>query len=449
MSRRGRVGSSNQFYWELPERQAPIVVLAAVALALSGCQSEKSQPKGEADRASPAVSVVVATVVHKTVPILSELTARTDANDSVDIRARVKAFLQTQNYVEGTPVKAGQVLFTLDRREYEAQQLQAKAQLAKAQADLAQAKEKSLVDTAEANLQIAKAQLNKTDQDVKRLKPLAEQQAVPQQDYDNALAAQQAARADVEGRQATLSTAKVNQEASIQVAQAAVEAANAAIRQADLNLEYCKITAPISGIAGTRQVAPGNLVGQGEATLLTTVSNVDPMRVYVSISEREYLMYQRLRSEGKSKGGKDLELILADGSVFPEKGHLIIADRAVDLKTGTLSLVTEFPNPKALLRPGQFGRIRFASTVAENALLVPQKAVSEIQSTKVVYVVGSDNKVALRSVTLGDRVGQDYIITDGVKAGERIIIEGIQKARPGSTVTPTEHPISVETASAK
>jgi len=423
--------------------------LAATAILMTGCNSGKMESKGEADRAAPAVSVVVTSVVQKTVPILTELTARTDATDSVDIRARVKSFLQTQAYVEGTMVKAGQVLFTLDKREYDAKLLQAQAQLARAKADLAQAQERSLVDTAEANLQIARAQLNKTDQDVKRLKPLAEQQAVPQQDYDNATAAQQGAQADVEGRQASLNTAKVNQTTSIQVAQAAVAAANANIREAELNLEYCRITSPIGGIAGTRQVAPGNLVGQGDATLLTTVSNVDPMRVFVSISEREYLTYQRMKAEGKMKGGAQLELILADGSTFPEKGRLIIADRAVDLKTGTLSLVTEFPNPKALLRPGQFGRIRFAAVVAENALLVPQKAVTEIQSTKVVYVVGADNKVALRSVTLGDRVGQDFIITEGVKAGERIIVEGLQKARPGSSVNPTEHAASVETASSK
>ena len=154
-------------------------------------------------------------------------------------------------------------------------------------------------------------------------------------------------------------------------------------------MEYCTVTSPITGIAGIRQVAPGNLVGQGDATLLTTVSNVNPMRVYVSISEREYLMYQRMRAEGKMKGrGGDLELILADGSIFPEKGRIIIADRAVDLKTGTLSLVAEFPNPKALLRPGQFGRVRLAATVAENALLVPQKAVTQMQSANVVYIVG-------------------------------------------------------------
>ncbi len=217
-----------------------------------------------------------------------------------------------------------------------------------------------------------------------------------------------------------------------------MEAANASIRQAELNLEYCSITTPITGIAGTRQIAPGNLVGNGEATLLTTVSNVNPMRVYVSISESDYLMYQRLRAQGKMKGGAgQLELILADGSTFPEIGRIIIADRAVDVKTGTLSLVAEFPNPNALLRPGQFGRVRMAATVAENALLVPQKAVTEIQSTKVVYVIGTDNKVALRSVTLGARVGPDYIVTDGVKAGERIVTEGLQKVRPGMIVNPT------------
>jgi membrane fusion protein, multidrug efflux system len=291
--------------------------------------------------------------------------------------------------------------------------------------------------------------LNKENQDVKRLKPLAEARAVPQQDYDNALAGQQGARADVEGRKASLSTAQVNQAASIQQAEAAVLSAKAAIAQAELNVEYCTITSPVDGIAGTRLVAPGNLVGSGEPTLLTTVSNVNPMRVYVSIPERDYLIYQRMRSEGKMKGGAELDLVLADGTTFPHKGRIIIADRAVDLKTGTLNLVAEFPNPNALLRPGQFGRVRLAATTAENALLVPQKAVSELQSAKVVYLVGPDNKVQIRSVTLGDRVGQDYIITEGLKAGDRIITEGIQKVRPGAVVQPTEEPASRESGDAK
>ena len=430
--------------WKRPHA----AIALAIAILLTGCNGEKTGGKGHADRAAPAVSVVIAPVVQKTVPIFTELTARTDATDSVDIRARVKAFLRTQDYTEGTMVQAGQVLFTLDKREYEAQLMQATAQLAKAKADLAQAQEKSLVETAQANLQVGLARLNKTDQDVKRLKPLAEKRAVPQQDYDDALAAQQAAKADLEGRQAALNTAKVNQTATILQAQAAVEAANASIRTAELNVEYCSITTPVSGIAGTRQVAPGNLVGQGEPTLLTTVSNVNPMRVFVSISEREYLNYQRMKAEGKLKTGAELQLIMADGSVFPEKGRIIVVDRAVDLKTGTLSIVAEFPNPKALLRPGQFGRVRMAATVAENALLVPQKAVTEMQSAKIVYVVGDNNEVALRSVTLGERVGQDYIVTEGVKAGERIIVEGLQKVRAGDTVNPTTRPATSERAAA-
>lgn len=431
--------SNRNRYW-------PLLVLA---LFIIGCEHGKEEPKADATAAGAAVPVVVAAVQQKTVPIYTELTARTDAHDTIDIRARVKAFLQAQNYQEGTMVKKGQVLFTLDKREYEAQMQQARAQLAKAEADLAQAREKSVVDTANANLDIAVASLNKADQDVKRLKPLAEVKAVPQQDYDNALAAQQAARADVEGRKASLSTTHVNQTASIQQAEAAVLSAKATIAQAELNIEYCTITSPVDGIAGTRLVAPGNLVGSGEPTLLTTVSNVNPLRVYVSIPERDYLIYQRMRSEGKMKGGAELDLVLADGTTFPYKGRIIIADRAVDLKTGTLNLVAEFPNPNALLRPGQFGRVRLAATTAENALLVPQKAVSELQSAKVVYLVGPDNKVQIRSVTLGDRVGQDYIITEGLKAGDRIIIEGIQKVRPGAVVQPTEKPISRESGDAK
>jgi membrane fusion protein, multidrug efflux system len=445
------MSSASTCYWKRPVRPLKSVVfVAAASIFLTACGGGKQEAGGAAGPAAPAVSVVVAPVVQKTVPLLTELTARTDATESVEIRARVKAYLQAQNYEEGTMVKAGQVLFTLDKREYEAQMMQAKAQMAKAQADLAQAREKTVIDTAQANVDIALARLNKADQDVRRLKPLAEQKAVPQQDYDNALAEQQAARADVDGRKASLNTARVNQTAGIQQAEAAVEAANASIRQAELNLEYCNITSPINGIAGIRLVAPGNLVGQGEATLLTTVSNVDPARVYISISEADYLMYQNLRAQGKLQGrAAELDLVLADGSVFPEKGHLIIADRAVDLKTGTLSLVAQFPNPKSTLRPGQFGRVRLAATVAENALLVPQKAVSDVQSTKVVYVVGADNKVALRSVTLGNRVGQDYVVTEGVKAGERIVVEGLQKVRPGSVVNPTDQPVSSEGAVTK
>ncbi len=440
--------------WKRLKRPLRVVACTAAIVAavilLARCGGDKDAVKAKEGSAIPPVSVVVTPVIQRNVPIFTELTARIDATDSVDIRARVKSFLLRQSYDEGKMVKAGQVLFTLDKREYEAQLMQAKAQLAKAQADLTQAQDRTVVAVAEANLNIALAQLNKTNQDVNRLKPLAALRAVPQQDYDNALAAQQGAKADVESKQAALNTSKVNQIAAIQQGQAAVASANASIQRDELNVEYCTITTPIAGIAGTRQVAPGNLVGQGEPTLLATVSNVNPVRVYVSISESDYLLYQRMKAQGKLRdSGGELQLILSDGSIFAEKGHIIIADRAVDLKTGTLSIVAEFPNPESLLRPGQFGRVRLAASVAENALLVPQKAVTELQSAKVVYVVGPDNKVALRSVVLGARVGQDYIVTDGVKSGERIIVEGLQKVRPGDTVNPTDQPLTTEKAAEK
>jgi membrane fusion protein (multidrug efflux system) len=422
--------------------------IALAAAILAGCGSSKKEVK-DSGAAGPAVAVVVAAVEEKTVPIYTELTARTDATDTVEIRARVRAFLQAQHFQEGTLVEKDKLLFTLDKREYEAQMMQAKAQLSKAEADLAQAKERSFVDVADANLKVAEASLNKANQDVNRLKPLAEQQAVPQQDYDDALAMQIAARADVEGKKAALSTAKVNQTAAIQQSLAAVEAGKAAVQQAQLNIEYCSIVSPITGIAGTRQVTPGNLVGQGEATLLTTVSSVDPMRVLLSISEADYLKYFRLRQQRGGAVAGQLELLLADGSVFSHKGRVIIADRAVDLKTGTLSLVAEFPNPEALLRPGQFGRVRLAAEVAENALLVPQKAVTEMQSAKIVYVVSPENKVQLRNVVLGNRVGQDFIVTEGLKAGEKIIVEGIAKVRPGSTVAPSDKPLTSESDGSK
>jgi membrane fusion protein (multidrug efflux system) len=362
----------------------------------------------------------------------------------------VKAFLATQNFTEGTIVNKGQTLFTLDCREYTAQLEQAQAQLAKAQADQISAREKTAVETAQANVAISEAQLNKGDQDVKRLKPLAEQQAVPQQDYDNALAYQQGARADLAGRKASLNTTLVTQKAQIQQADAGVLAAKAGVEQAQLNVSYCNITSPITGLAGTRMVAPGNLVGQGEPTLLVTVSSVNPMRMLVSISERDYLLYEKIQRGKKAQPKTGIELVLADGSAYPQKGKIVTVDRAIDLKTGTLSLIAEFPNPTGVLRPGQFGRVRLAATTAENALLVPQKAVTELQSSKVVYVVLDDNKVQLRTVTLGNRVDNNYyIVTDGVKAGERIVVEGILKVRPGATVEPVSAPVSSEVSAEK
>jgi membrane fusion protein (multidrug efflux system) len=407
-----------------------------VAGLLAGCERQSAAEK-KAAAAPPPPAVVVAEVVQRTVPIRSELIARTDAQDTVEIRARVQAFLQQQHFTEGTMVKKDQLLFTLDKREFEAQLQQGRAQLAKAQADFAFAKEQATVETAKANLDVALAQLSKTDTDVRRLRPLSEQRAVPQQDYDNALAAQQSARADVESKKAALETARVNKKSSIEQAEAAIEAAKATIDQAELNISYCTIRSPINGLIGKREVAPGNLVGRGEATLLATVSRLDPLRVFLSISEAEYLRFVAAQKKGQARPPALIELVLADGTVFPHKGRVIIADRAVDLATGTLSIIAEFPNPEMLLRPGQFGRALVAAEERPNAILVPQRAVVEVQGQQVVLVVGEDNMVAQRTITPAESVGEYRIVTAGVKPGERVIVEGVQKARPGMKVAPT------------
>ncbi len=409
-----------------------------LAVMMTACERGKEGEKAkEAAPAPPPPGVVVAEVIQKTVPIYSEFVARTDAKETVEIRARVQAFLEAQHFTEGTVVKKDQLLFTLDKREYEAQLLQAKAQLAKAEADLAFAKDNAIVESAKANLDVARARLGKTETDERRLKPLAERRAVPQQDYDDALANLEGARADVESRRAALNTAQVNQKSNIEQALAAIQAAKAAIAQAELNVSYCTIRSPIEGLIGERKVAPGNLVGKGEATLLDTVSSIDPIRVYLSLSEAEYLRLFALEKKGKASADTALELTLADSSVYPYKGRAVIADRAMDMKTGTLSIIAEFPNPDALLRPGQFGRVRAVTEVVENAVLVPQQAVQEIQGTKTVLVVGTDNIVTLRTISPGMSVGDLLIVRDGVKPGERVIVDGIQKARPGSPVNPS------------
>ncbi len=414
--------------------------LGVLVLTLAACEKAKGKAADRHAPAGPPPAVVVAEVLQKTVPIYFEFVARTDAVATVEIRARVEAYLLEQHFQEGTLVKKDQVLFSLDRRQYEAQFRQARGQLSKAKADLAYAEEKATVDTARANLEMAIAKLAKADQDVARLKPLAEKQAVPKRDYDDAVVEQQGARADVESRRTALETAIVNQKSAIEQAQGALEQAQAAVELAELNLSYCTIRSPIAGLIGERKVAPGNLVGRGEATLLDTVSSVDPIRVYLAVSEADYLNFMTLPKESKRGNREGFELTLANGSVFPNKGRFVIADRAVDEKTGTLSVIAEFPNPEGLLRPNQFGRVRVAARTVENALLVPQRAVAELQDAKAVFVVGPDNKVAMRAVEVGETYENFFIVRGGVKAGERVIVEGMVKVRPGMLVQLTGAP---------
>ena len=254
---------------------------------------------------------------------------------------------------------------------------------------------------------------------------------------------QQVAKANVDASQANYETTVLNQKVSVDQATAAVSAGESAVKNAELDLSYCTITAPLDGLIGQRLVSPGNLVGRGEPTLLATISALDPLRVSFALSESEYLTMARRMGKSVRKP-VPLELILADGTVHPHKGKVTIAERAVDEKTGTLTIVAEFPNPERMIRPGQFGKVRGAIATAENAILIPQVAVMEQQSAKTVFVVDTENKVALRTVTLGDRFENLIIVKEGVKPGERVITEGLQKVRPGMVVTPTEKPPAAE-----
>ena len=424
-------------------RSAITGFLLILSLALAGCGgSEEQKDKAGAGAAAP-VPVIVAAVIQKTVPIITEFAARAEARDTVELRARVEAFLEGIHFEEGRPVKKGQLLFTLDKRKYEAELQNAKAQLAKAMADLQFAQEKVTVESARANLEQAKAELGKADLDVNRLEPLAKENAVPQQDLDNALIQQKVAISNVDAAKANYETVVLNQKVTIDQAKAAVLAGEAAVDNAELDLSYCTITAPMDGLIGQRLVSPGNLVGRGEPTLLATISTLHPLRVSFSLSEAEYLKIAE-RMASAVQRPLALDLILADGSVFPHKGRAVIAERAIDEKTGTLTIVAEFANPERLIRPGQFGRIRGAIDTVQNAVLIPQQAVMEEQSSRTVYVVDADNKVALRTVVLGERYEDLVIVKEGVKPGDRVIVEGLQKVRPGMVVAPAEKPLAAE-----
>jgi len=374
---------------------------------------------------------------------MNEFIGRTLGTETVDLMARVEGFLIDAPFQEGSVVHKGQVLFRIDPRVYQAKVQSAKAQLAKAEVDLERARDNVRVDSSTAQVTQAEANLNKANQDVKRLEPLAKEQAVPQQDLDDAIAKQKVALADMDVRQANLKDTKLAQNTGIRDAQANIEAAKAALKQAELDLSYCTITSPINGIVGRREVDVGNLVGRGQPTKLATVSTVNPIKVTFAVAEAEYLTLAR-KGKGNFFGRPIAELYLSDNSKFPYKGKLTAGERTVDEKTGTLQIQSEFPNPDNLIRPGQFARIQLPIGTLPNALLIPQRAVSDLQSAKVVYVVGPENKVQMRTVQLGPRYEGKYVITEGLKAGEKVIVEGFQKVRPGSPVVPAEQPVSAE-----
>ena len=419
-------------------RRAGWLAGALLLAATAGCERNSGASAKTAAAPPPPTEVVVAAVEQRRVAIVRELTARTEAVPTVEIRARVPGVLEQVLFQEGTEVKEGQTLFMLQQEEYRAALETAKAQLAKAQADLTRARDASVIDRAKAQLAQRQADLEKARQDVNRYRPLAEARAIPQQDLDTSVAAEKVASAAVDTFAAQLKDTELSQRTQIQLAEAAVESGKAAVTQAELNLGYTTIRSPITGIAGKVNVDRGNLVGKAEPTLLTTVSSVHPIYVDFSVGEADYLRWLaprvRLDPQGRVQGARvQLELFLTDDRPLPHKGHVVFVDRAVDARTGTIAVRAEFPNPERIIRPGQFARVRGVVEERPNAVLVPQRAVQEQQGTRTALVVEGD-KVALRPLKLDERIGDFFVVTEGLKAGDRVVVEGLQRVRPGMQV---------------
>jgi len=366
------------------------VVVLAAGLAMA-CE-KKEAPAA----AAPPTEVFVADVVQKDVPVYLELVGQTVGNQDVEIRARVEGFLETMDFREGSLVRAGDLLYTIDRKPLEAVLAQAKADLSTAEARLA-----------------------KANNDVARYTPLAAKQAVSQQELDDARAAQDAAKSQV-------------------------EAAKAAVDKSTLDLGYTRVTAPISGLAGTTLVKPGNLVGRGQNTLLTTISQIDPILFRVGVTEADYLRVARRfpGRTGEAPRAAGIQLALTDGTIYRHTGRVATVDRAVDPQTGTLGLQLEFPNADLMLRPGQYGRARLLLETKPRALLVQQRAVQELQNLYSVAVVDAENKVGFRNVKVGQRVEAQWVIAEGLKPGERVIVEGLQRVSEGMTVDPKPAPVA-------
>lgn len=364
---------------------------------------------------SPApIEVKVVQVTTENVPVYREWVGTLTGLVNATIKAQVKGYLVRQDYREGAYVRKGQLLFEIDSRPFQAALDQAKGRLAQAEAQLVQDR---------AQMSIAKANQLKSQLNVDKYAPLAKAQAASQQDLDDAVQTNLANKAQVQAAQAAIATAK-----------AQIEAAQAGVETAKINLNFTRVTSPINGIAGVAQAQVGDLVS-ADSGALTTVSTLNPIKDYFSVSEEEYLELQRRLSHTGKQSWK-LHLILAGGSVYPSEGTFDFADRAVDPTTGTIQLAGLFPNPGNILRPGQYGKIRAVIQTQENAMLVPQRAVTELQGSFQVDVVGNDHRVTIRSVQVGDQVGTMWIVQKGLKPGEQVVTEGQQSLQPGALVDP-------------
>ena len=323
------------------------------------------------------------------VPLSATLIGQLDSPQNVEVRARVEAFVDKLPFTEGLEVKQGEILFELDKKPF-------LERLAAATGALGE----------------ANAALNKYQKDVARLEPLVARKAIPQQDLDNALA-------------------------SVDVGEAGVITAKARVESAQLDIGYCEVKAPITGLIGAHQVSIGELVGKGEPTLLATMSTLDPMWFYSNVSEVDYIKFEaENRATGREVANLPVTLILADGLEHPEQGRFVFIDRAVDVKTGTLRVRAEFPNAQKLLRPGMFARVRVELGTLKDSIQVPQRAIIELQGKSFVWVITPENTASQRPVKVGDLSDSNIVILDGLKLGERIVVEGLQKVREGMPVTP-------------
>ena len=398
--------------------------LGLVALALLTTVSCSST--SAAAPAMPPPDVEVATVQTRDVPIYHEYIGTLDGLVNAAIKAEVTGYLLKQAYSEGSFVHQGQLLFQIDPRPFQAAVDQAQAQLSQANGQYAQAKAQLV--QAEAQLTGAEAGQRRTQLDEDRYVPLVQQRAVTQQDLDNARQNNLAAKAQVDSVKAQIETAK----AQIQAAAAAVEAAKANLETAKVNLDFTHLTSPIDGIAGVAKVQTGNLVSPA-SDAVTTVSTLNPVKANFTVNEQEYLAFARHQAEVKDS---PLELILADGTTYPQKGKFSFADREVNQNTGSITLTGLFPNPGNTLRPGQYAKVRVAVATRHNALLIPQGAVTELQGNYQVAVVEHNNTVRIATVHPGERIDSLWIIEDGLKPGERVVAEGVQKVAPGAPVNP-------------
>jgi RND family efflux transporter MFP subunit len=397
------------------------LLLGGGALSTIGCVRTTT-----AASAPPLPDVEVALVEQRDIPIEREWIGTLDGMVNAAIKAQVTGYLLTQNYAEGSFVHKGQALFEIDPRPLQAAADQAMGQLAQANAQLAQARA-GLVQ-AQAQLSSAEANQRKAQMDEDRYIPLAQQQAITQQDLDNAKQTNQSLQAQVAAAKAQVETAK----AQIEAGRAGVTAAGAALETAKVNLEFTKLTSPIDGIAGVATTQVGNLVGP-TSNAVTTVSTLDPIKANFTVSEQEYLSLTRNDTQLRQM---QLELVLADGSVRPQRGRFSFADRQVNASTGAIQLTGLFPNPGNSLRPGQYAKVRGTIGVHAGALLVPQRSVTDTQGAYLVAVVDPNNTIRFTPVKVGDRVGSKWVIEEGLKPGERVVTDGLFKIRPGAAVNP-------------